>query len=174
MYLPWNGSSLTVGALKIQDRKCETGKRRTRTIKDKIRTDNCTNYWCGPHQKFRMHCTAGMLAGCHTNMRRIWALLKPDYYGSNCLKQGSDTWVQTQKTSRVQILNKQHLYSLGSIFLPSHYIFYLILLSHSVVLQQKFKIVSRVFHRSLLSSFSLPVVVVVPDYQYGSSVSRRR
>ena len=52
----------------------------------------------------------------------------------------------------MQILNKQQMYSLGSIFLPKHYTFYLILLLHSVMLQQKFKIVSHVFHRSLLSS----------------------
>ena len=52
------------------------------------------------------------------------------------------------------------MYSLGSIFLPNH-IFYLVLLSHSIMLQQKFKLVSHIFNRSLLSSLS--------DYQTTST-----
>jgi len=44
------------------------------------------------------------------------------------------------------------MYSLGSIFLPNDYIFYLILLSHSVMLQQKF-IISSVVSFTISSHF---------------------
>ena len=54
----------------------------------------------------------------------------------------------------VQILNNQHMYGLGSIFLTNDYIFYLISLSYSVMLQQKFIILSVVSFKISSQFFS--------------------
>jgi len=54
----------------------------------------------------------------------------------------------------MQILNKQQMYRSVSIFSPKS-LYFLLDFIVTLQLQQKFKIVSRVFHRSLLSSLSL-------------------